>query len=195
VKSVVTGVIVTALGCFLFAGCSVEGKKEAEMPVLTIKWQRLVDQKGQTCPRCGATETEVDKAFGRLRESLAALGVEVRLEKGVMDMPTFQGNPTESNSIWVAGRPLEEWLGAHVGQSECCGPCGDTECRTIIVGGNTYEEIPAELIERAGLMAASEIIGNAPSSHGRSQASPGSSACCPSDTSKQAGDSGGCCPK
>lgn len=194
-KSLVTRAMVAALGCLLFARCSMEQKKEAEMPVLTIKWQRLVDEKGQTCPRCGATETEVDKAFSRLRESLAAFGIEVRLEKGVMDMATFQGNPTESNYIRVAGKSLEEWLGAHVGESECCGPCGDTECRTITVGGKTYEEIPAELIERAGLMAASGMIGDAVPWGGRSQASPGSSPCCPSDTSKQHGDSGGCCPK
>jgi hypothetical protein len=194
-KSLVTSVIVPALVCGLLTGCGIENKKEEEMPVLTIRWQRLLDEAGETCPRCGATEAEIDKAFDRLREALAALGIEVRLEKSVLDMRAFQENPSESNSISIAGRPLEEWLSAQVDQSLCCGPCGDTECRAIVVGGKTYEAIPAGLIERAGLMAASMLVGDTPSSCGGSQESPNSNPCCPGDTSEQNHDSGGCCPE
>ena len=165
------------------------------MPVLTIKWQRLVDDAGETCPRCGATETEVDKAFGSLRESLEAFGIKVRLEKDVLDMTAFQENPKESNLIWIAGKPLEEWLGARVDESGCCGPCGHTECRTIVVGGRTYEAIPAALIERAGLLAASQMVKGAPSPRGGPEGSSSPSPCCPGDTSKQHNDSEGCCPE
>ena len=171
-NSLVTSAMVTLVICGLLAGCATEQKKEAEMPVLAIKWQRLVDEAGETCPRCGATEAEVDRAFESLREALAAFGIEVRLEKDVLDMTAFQENPKESNLIWIAGKPLEEWLGARVDESECCGPCGDTECRTIMVDGKTYEAIPAELIERAGLLAASKMVGGGTSPRGGPDGSP-----------------------
>ena len=50
------------------------------MKTLNIRWQRLVS-KGETCPRCGATEKEVEKALQTLEQSLAPLGVKVALEK------------------------------------------------------------------------------------------------------------------
>lgn len=36
---------------------------------LLIHWQRLLDG-GDTCPRCGATETAVEAACRRLQEAL-----------------------------------------------------------------------------------------------------------------------------
>ena len=41
------------------------------MKTLVVEWQRLLDEQKQTCPRCGSTEQEVDKAaeeVGKLRE-------------------------------------------------------------------------------------------------------------------------------
>ena len=47
---------------------TVEKKK---MKTLTIRWQRLVDESGQTCTRCketgGAVETAFGLAAGRLK--------------------------------------------------------------------------------------------------------------------------------
>jgi hypothetical protein len=60
------------------------------MKVLEIKWQRLlIDESGQTCPKCGSTEKELDKAVSALKQSLAPLGIEVILEKIVIDAVTF----------------------------------------------------------------------------------------------------------
>ncbi|MCL6584738.1 MAG: DUF2703 domain-containing protein [bacterium] len=130
---------------------------------LTIKWQRLVDENGHTCERCGATEKEVEKALSTLQQALAPLGLEVTLEKGIIDVSTFIKDPLASNRIWIDNRPLEEWLGAQVGQSYCCSsPCLDEECRTITVEGQIYETIPADLIVKAGLIAASRIGGLGP---------------------------------
>ncbi len=92
------------------------------MRVLTIKWQRLIEG-GETCPRCGDTGTEVQKAAEMLRRALAP-------------------------------RSIEEWLGGTTGQSPCCDVCGPNDCRTVTVDGQTYEAIPADLIVRAGLLAA-----------------------------------------
>lgn len=74
----------------------------------------------------------------------------------------FRADPGESNRIWIAGRPLEEWLGASTGSSPCCDQCGDDPCRTVEVDGVTLEAIPAEVIVRAGLMAAADLTRGAP---------------------------------
>ncbi len=44
-------------------------------------------------------------------------------------------------------------------KAPCCGPCGDAQCRTVTVGEVTYEAIPRELIVKAGMLAAAEILG------------------------------------
>jgi hypothetical protein len=82
----------------------------------------------------------------------------VVLEKHELTPGAFQQDPAKSNRLLINGRLLEEWLGLKVGQSLCCGPCGDTECRTLETGGQVYETIPADLIIKAGLLAASKML-------------------------------------
>ena len=38
-----------------------------QMKAIQILWQRLVDEKGQTCVRCGTTETAVEEAVNKLK--------------------------------------------------------------------------------------------------------------------------------
>ena len=142
-------------------------KADNQMKTLKIQWQRLVID-DQTCQRCGATEAEVDRAFQSLKQSLNPLGIEVVLEKTAIKQADFQKNPSQSNLILIGGRSLEEWLQARTGQSACCGPCGDAECRTIETQDTIYETIPAELIIKAGLIAAGQLF-NAKGGH----------SCCP----------------
>jgi len=123
---------------------------------LHIIWERLLVE-NETCPRCSTTEAELDKAVGLLQSSLEPLGISVTVEKKEITLAEFKADPTRSNRIVINGRTLEEWLGAQSGQSPCCDVCGDEECRTVEVAGNTYEAIPAELIVRAGLVAAAAI--------------------------------------
>jgi len=127
------------------------------MKTLKIQWHRLMTD-GQTCPRCGATGKEVEKASRSLEQSLAPLGIKMVLEKHELTPGAFQQDPSQSNLLLINGRPLEEWLGLKVGQSLCCGPCGDSECRTLETGGQVYETIPADLIIKAGLLAASKLL-------------------------------------
>lgn len=127
------------------------------MKILKVEWRRLVTD-GQTCPRCGATGKEVDKASRSLEQSLAPLGIKVILEKHELTPGAFQRDPSQSNRLLLNGRPLEEWLDLKVGQSPCCDPCGDAECRTLETGGQVYETIPADLIVQAGLRAASILV-------------------------------------
>ena len=128
------------------------------MKTLTISWQRLVNESGQTCARCGETGDTVKTAFDKLKKSLAELDIEVELEKETLDFSIFTKDPLQSNRIWIGGRPLEEWIGATVGRSQCCDVCGNSECRTILTGQNTFEVIPEDLIIRAGLLAAAELF-------------------------------------
>lgn len=180
------GILVATL---CLCGCSTNGSKileEKKMNVLTIRWQRLLDEKDQTCERCGSTEQELQKAFQSLKESLAPLGIEVALEKKALDPATCAKDVTQSNRIWIGERALEDWLGGKVGKSVCgfcCAELGDNvECRTVTVGGETYEAIPAQLIIKAGLLAASQLVGVSCTETCGQQPSAteaGSSECCP----------------
>ena len=128
------------------------------MKPLPIVWQRLVNTEGRTCPRCHGTGDEMLGALDRLRAALAPLGVEPQLETVELNEAVFLTRPSESNRIWIAGKPLEEWLGGQTGSSRCCNEGGDKDCRTVEVAGQTYEVIPEELIVRAGVIAASQML-------------------------------------
>lgn len=132
--------------------------EEVKMPELKIKWQRLVDDHGQTCDRCSCTADEIRAAADLLREALAPLGIAVVAEMKRISISVFMQAPLESNRVWIGERPLEEWLRAEVGQSQCCGSCGEHECRTVTVNEQRYEVIPKEMVLKAGLMAAAELV-------------------------------------
>ncbi len=129
------------------------------MKTLDIEWQRLLDEKKQTCPRCGSTEKEVDKAVSELNRLFNQFEVIVNLVKKAIDPESFKKDVLQSNKILIAGKTLEKWLGAKTGQSKCCETCGDAECRTVEYADETHEAIPADLIVRAGLIAASWVFG------------------------------------
>ena len=131
------------------------------MMALPIIWKRLVSPEGKTCGRCDATHQEMQRAIGKLRKALQPLGIEPTLETRVMDTDSFRVDPSESNRVWIAGRPMEEWLGANVGSNRCCSVCGKSNCRTLEIGGTVFEAIPEELFIRAALTAAATLFGNA----------------------------------
>ena len=54
-------------------GCSTFGQDAStNKNILKIKWQRLIFE-GETCPRCGSTEKELEEAISTLRQSLTPL--------------------------------------------------------------------------------------------------------------------------
>lgn len=142
------------------------------MKTLPVRWQRLVDAAGATCPRCGATGDAVESAVEILGRALRELGIEVVLTTEALEPAAFAGAPLESNRIWIGGLPIEWWLSAGSGQSQCCSACGDAECRTVTVDGRTYEAIPVELILKAGLLAAARLLQPAPADPGRGASGP-----------------------
>jgi|UniRef100_A0A7C3Z2K0 hypothetical protein len=128
------------------------------MKTIQITWQRLVDEQGQTCSRCDATEQELHKALRFLVKSLAPVGIAFSLETKSLDAQEFARDPLQSNRLWIAGRPLEKWLEGEAGASLCGGPCGEAPCRTLEVEGKVYETIPAELIIKAALRAVQQEV-------------------------------------
>ena len=106
------------------------------MKTLVIRWQRLVDEKDQTCERCGLTEKELQKAIQSLKESLAPIGITVTLKKEALDPATCAKDVSQSNRIWINEQSLEEWLSAEVGKSPCgfcCEGLGNSvECMAIV---------------------------------------------------------------
>ena len=128
------------------------------MKTLVIEWQRLLDEHMKTCPRCGSTEQEVENAVASLNQELKPFEINVSLVKKGIDPESFKKDVLQSNKILIAGKTLEEWLGAGTGQSPCCKVCGDAECRTVEYAEQAYETIPAGLIVKAGLRAASQVF-------------------------------------
>jgi hypothetical protein len=129
------------------------------MPELRILWQRLVDDAGNTCERCSNTQLELHRAVEKLRQVLSPLGLEPILEDKILDAHKFVSDPSQSNRVWINGKALEEWIGGEVGMSPCCTTvCEDAECRTVEVGNDVFEVIPEELIIKAALLAAAELV-------------------------------------
>ncbi len=124
------------------------------MPVI---WKRLITR-GQTCRRCEDTGRELTAAIAKLEVALRPLGVSPFLEAKEIDEASFKVCPEESNRVWIAGKPIEEWLGATVEMTRCCTACGESDCRALKVGDRTYETINELLFIKAALMAASQMI-------------------------------------
>lgn len=120
--------------------------------VLTITWQRLISE-GNTCPRCGSTENELDKAVLKLKKNLEPKGIKVILKKSELTLGEFKKNPIESNRILLNNKSLESLIGAKTGQSQCCNVCGESDCRTLELNGKSHEVITADIIVKAGLKA------------------------------------------
>ncbi len=160
--------------------------------VLTVNWQRMVSDEGQTCDRCGDTQEELSKAIETLQESLRPLGIEIALVEEALTIEECAADIVQSNRIVIGDRTLEEWLGGEVGQSLCVSCCSvigeEVECRTVSVDGSTYEVVPAELIVRAGLLAASHMM-SAPSASpccpGKREACDTDAVCCPGHESNK----------
>ncbi|MHC4064037.1 MAG: DUF2703 domain-containing protein [Planctomycetota bacterium] len=140
----------------ILAGCA--STELGPERTITLRWQRLVAETGDTCDRCSSTQKEVRLAADTLRRCLRPLDMEVALEETPMSPEVCARDMSQSNRIFVDGRPLADWLKGKIAMSACapcCQKLGEkVQCRTVTVGGRTFETIPAALIVRAGLLAA-----------------------------------------
>lgn len=119
------------------------------MPTLEIEWRHL-DKDGRTCLRCSDTLQSLQQVTAQLAAECAPHGVHIVYRETRLSSEQL----AESNLILFNGLPLESVLpGASASESEClsCGElCGQPSfCRTVTVGGQTFEAIPATLIRQA----------------------------------------------
>ncbi len=128
------------------------------METLPIVWQRLVSAGGRTCERCQSTHEQIERGMTKLRAALPPLGIEPSIEIREIDQQSFRSDPQQSNRIWIAGRPMEDWLKARVGSSPCCSVCAGSECRTVAVEDAVFEVIPEDLFLQAALIAAGDVL-------------------------------------
>jgi hypothetical protein len=80
------------------------------------------------------------------------------LEKKGLSVSEFKKDPLQSNRIWINNRPIEDYIEAKVGESSCCDVCGPHACRTVEIGEKVYETIPSEIIIKAGIAIASQLV-------------------------------------
>ncbi|MDG4550804.1 MAG: DUF2703 domain-containing protein [Candidatus Contendobacter sp.] len=124
------------------------------MKTLEIEWRHL-EKDGRTCLRCSDTLQSLQQIVSQLAAECASRGVTVAYRETRLPPERLP----ESNLILLDGVPLESVLpGAAASENECrsCGElCGQPSlCRTVTVGGQTFEAIPAALIRQAACAVA-----------------------------------------
>ena len=123
------------------------------MKELSIEW-RHYDKEGATCERCAATGSSVKEVVSELGTELAGKGITVTFTETLLPEESM----AQSNLLLFNGVPLETILDNATADENHCPSCScltgsDTSCRTVNYEGNTYEEIPAELIRQAAYKA------------------------------------------
>ncbi|MCL4078120.1 DUF2703 domain-containing protein [Coriobacteriia bacterium Es71-Z0120] len=122
---------------------------------VVVEVKRLVID-GRTCVRCGDAWDAALRAVRELEGELAGAGIGVRL----IERPLPPDRIDESNSVFIDGRPVEEWLADEVAVSVSdCPSCADLVgepacCRTYEVAGEPVEALTADVIVRAIRQAA-----------------------------------------
>ncbi len=123
------------------------------MKTLAVEWRHL-EHRGRTCDRCADTGQAVREVVAELQQELGREGVAVSFTETVLG----EDRISESNQVLFNGVPLEDLLpGARAGENACCSCTellgAEVSCRTVAVGLQTYEAVPAKLIRQAARKA------------------------------------------
>jgi len=148
-------------------GCS----RNKEPLTLRIEWQKADTDACLACKGGGAREADIQKAFERLSKQLAAKGIRVELveKKATVDstVPEIAGG-----QMWLGNLPVENWLGAST-QGKICPACPVGKYgkghmhKSLVLDGQVYDPIPVELMVRAGMNAAQQLVQNQKSETGK----------------------------
>lgn len=119
------------------------------MKHLEIEWRHL-EKDGNTCVRCSDTGATLNEVVESLASECLPCGWEITYRETRLSEEEIR----ESNIILLNGEPIEAVLsGAVASESHCASCCEftgkDTSCRTVEIGGQSYEAIPASLIREA----------------------------------------------
>ena len=120
--------------------------EKLNMSMITITWKRY-EKEGKTCDRCGSTGKNLQQAILKLHQCRPDPMIE--LQEQILNVQQI----SQSNSIEINGKPLEQLLNVTIGKSSC-DSCSDltkekTECRTLITDSCTYETITTDHIYTA----------------------------------------------
>ena len=115
------------------------------MKKLSLEWKHY-DKKGETCLRCDNTGKNIQEALKDISENLNYNEVDISYKETKLDAEEMP----ESNMILINNKPIEEIMSATVSENYChscsCIAGEGANCRTIKMSGNTFEEIPKDLI-------------------------------------------------
>ena len=122
--------------------------------VLDVEWRHVGENVDSTCERCAATGRTLQDVLDEIRPMLSAQRIRIRVKETVLPHDRIG----ESNIILFNGIPIEDLIDeASVGLTPCvscsCMTGTDAQCRALVCGDRTYEEIPADIIRRAALKA------------------------------------------
>jgi hypothetical protein len=125
---------------------------------VVLEWQRSGSEACLACAKCGVNESAVQQACSELKAKLAAKGIAVTFVERKPE-PNMSG----PSQMWVCDVPLETWLGGSIATQPCCAEGSGPDARQIFhraleVDGQSYSVIPADLMVRAGLSAADELL-------------------------------------
>lgn len=118
------------------------------MKKLSLGWKHYAEE-GGTCLRCNNTGNNIQKALKDISKNPNYKGVDVSYKETKLDAEKM----SESNTVLINNKPIEEILNAEVSENYChscsCLVDKDTNCRTIKISKDTFEEIPKDLIIKA----------------------------------------------
>ena len=133
--------------------------KRSDMKTLPIVWQRLVKAGAHLrALRLDAPARSSGRWPGS-KPALRPLGIRPVLQTEALDESTFKADPSASNRIWIAGKPMEDWLGASVGVERRAA----SSAATFLVGhwrstAHSFEAVPQDLVLKAAMIAAAGMI-------------------------------------
>ncbi len=121
------------------------------MQKLLIEW-KYFDKGGVTCKRCSQTGSNLGDVIKQVKNEYASKGIEIEYKETKLP----ESRMSESNRVIINGKLLENLIpDAQVGENHC-DSCSDLiddpsgcNCRTVKLGDDIYEAIPAELIRQA----------------------------------------------
>ena len=118
------------------------------MNKISVEWKHF-DKEGKTCSRCSGTGKNIINIISKIKKEL---GIEILFKETKLP----EERMAESNEILINGVLLENLIpNIRTGENKCpsCSELIDQpdscNCRTLNQGEKVFEEIPAELIERA----------------------------------------------
>lgn len=91
-----------------------------------------------------------------LKQSLAPLEIRVLLERKTLTK--FRKDPSQSNRIWIGNHLLEEWIGQTLGEAPAVMYAALMIAEPSKLKNGYTRQSRAELIKKAGLSAASQLV-------------------------------------